>query len=209
MKVPFYFKHTTIALLAGLTSVAVTAKTTTTSTASNTSNVTVAAPAVSQPSLLSPDYSHTWWFNLGYGAGGATQNSGSYSSNNSGPAGELSFNYATTNHQLFSLRATGVSQGFANGGNQDVGVLYGVMNKTDQFMASLSGGLAYTSSIDNPTPLTVDSSVTKNTLGLPLETQLFWTPTKYVGLGVIGFGNINSTRSFGGVLLAIQLGKLK
>jgi hypothetical protein len=46
-------------------------------------------------------------------------------------------------------------------------------------------------------------------LGVPLELQLFWRPGSLVGLGLYGFANFNSQRSFGGLTLGLQLGRLR
>lgn len=85
------------------------------------------------------------------------------------------------------------------GGTQswDVGALYGRSYKTQYAMISGSAGVAY-----------VGPSSTAGTVGLPLESQIFWTPTRYFGIGVYGFGNINSKQSFAGALLGLQLGRV-
>jgi hypothetical protein len=46
-------------------------------------------------------------------------------------------------------------------------------------------------------------------VGVPLELQLFWRPGSLVGLGLYGFANFNSQRSFGGLTLGLQLGRLQ
>ncbi len=47
------------------------------------------------------------------------------------------------------------------------------------------------------------------TAGIPLQFQLFCTPSRVFGFGLIGFGNINKERSYYGGMLCIQLGKLR
>ncbi len=88
---------------------------------------------------------------------------------------------------------------FDGGGteNWDVGALYGRSYKTQYAMISGSAGVAY-----------VGPSEQAGTIGLPLETQIFWTPTQYFGIGIYGFGNINSKGSFGGALLGLQIGRV-
>jgi hypothetical protein len=85
------------------------------------------------------------------------------------------------------------------GGTQawDVGVLYGRSYKTQQAMISASAGVGY-----------VGPSPEFGTIGIPLESQIFWTPTRYFGIGVYGFGNLNTKESFGGALLSLQFGRL-
>ena len=81
--------------------------------------------------------------------------------------------------------------------NWDAGVLYGRSYKTQHAMISLGAGVAY-----------VGPSSSAGTVGLPLESQIFWTPTDYFGIGVYGFGNLNTKSSFGGALLGIQIGRV-
>jgi hypothetical protein len=45
--------------------------------------------------------------------------------------------------------------------------------------------------------------------GLPLELQAFWRPGKTVGLGLYGFANFNRSRSFAGLTLSLQVGRLR
>jgi hypothetical protein len=84
------------------------------------------------------------------------------------------------------------------GGTQawDVAALYGRSYKTQHAMISGSLGLAYV------------GPSSEGTVGLPLESQIFWTPTQYFGIGIYGFGNINTKNTFGGALLGIQLGRV-
>src|SRR5688572_14040869 len=87
---------------------------------------------------------------------------------------------------------------FDGGGtaNWDVGALIGKSYKTGIAMISGSAGVAYVGGSSDPT------------VGLPLESQIFWTPTKYFGIGIYGFGNINTKESFGGALLGLQFGRV-
>ena len=88
---------------------------------------------------------------------------------------------------------------FDGGGteNWDIAALYGRSYKTALAMISGGVGVAY-----------VGPSGQAGTVGLPLDTQIFWTPTEYFGVGVYGFGNINTKGSFGGALLGIQIGRV-
>ena len=51
-------------------------------------------------------------------------------------------------------------------------------------------------------------SVTSRHLTLPLEAQVAWRPTPWVGIAVYGFASLNAAQSFTGVTLSVQLGKL-
>ena len=41
--------------------------------------------------------------------------------------------------------------------------------------------------------------------GVPLEGRVFWTPVPFAGIGVCGFGNLNTERSFVGFLFCLQI----
>jgi hypothetical protein len=88
---------------------------------------------------------------------------------------------------------------FDGGGTQswDAGALYGRSYKTQHAMISGSAGVGY-----------VGPSSKVGKVGIPLESQIFWTPTHYFGIGIYGFGNLNTKQSFGGALLGIQLGRV-
>jgi hypothetical protein len=46
-------------------------------------------------------------------------------------------------------------------------------------------------------------------LGLSVEAQVHLKPTQFTGIGIYGFVNVNGNFSFGGILLSVQLGKLR
>lgn len=167
------------------------------------------------------DYSGTWWFNLGAGAGNIfgydNESIDEDEQANNGPAGMFSFNYAVTDNQLLTVRTSIVDLqlGTLFGPNQDkqvervfdVGVMYGLMHKSDQLLASISAGLAYTG-VEYEYDIDYNNNV-ESTIGVPLEAQVFWTPTSFLGLGLIGLANINSEASYVAGLLAIQVGNLR
>jgi hypothetical protein len=95
----------------------------------------------------------------------------------------------------------------------DLGVLYGICTKTASNFASLSAGLGLVGGVRRRKFLGNNlfsdeyEGLTFHTFGIPIEGQLFLTPSSFVGIGFIGFGNINKEKSFGGVLLCVRLGK--
>lgn len=114
------------------------------------------------------DYSGTWWFNLGLGFGYLHDNHWhdlEHESETDGAVlGTISFNYATFDNQLLTLRLTGVGEILDDGTNSvngttdgaykdevhenfegltEIGVLYGLMHKSKYFLASAATGLAY------------------------------------------------------------------
>lgn len=156
-------------------------------------------------------YKNNFWFNIAGGAGFPATGSDFWSS-------EFSFNWMTQENQLLTLRVAGDNFSGSQG-NRDVGILYGLIGKGDIGYLSGSVGVAYTqaekctsndsNSDDSGDFFSSCDSTTTNTIGIPLEIQAFLTPFTHVGIGLIGFGNINSQSSFGGVMLALQLGTLK
>jgi hypothetical protein len=46
-------------------------------------------------------------------------------------------------------------------------------------------------------------------IGFPLEAQVTWLPAEFFGIGLYGFADLNQTRSFAGLTLSVQLGKLR
>jgi len=46
-------------------------------------------------------------------------------------------------------------------------------------------------------------------IGLPLEFQASYRPGKLIGIGLYGFANLNRMRSFGGLTLGLQVGRLR
>lgn len=82
----------------------------------------------------------------------------------------------------------------------DIAGIYGKSYKSPQAMISFGTGIAFVN--------TNDLSEKSGTVGLPFESQIFWTPTRFFGVGIYGFGNINSIKSFGGALLGIQIGRV-
>ncbi len=46
-------------------------------------------------------------------------------------------------------------------------------------------------------------------IGIPVEFQIFFTPSKFAGLGIYGFGNFNPEGSFLGLSLSFIIGKIR
>lgn len=82
----------------------------------------------------------------------------------------------------------------------DIGVLYGAVARAPHALASISAGAGIVMWSDG------GHSRTRR-FGVPIECQLFWKPSAYAGLGIYGFANLNSERSFAGALLCLQMGR--
>lgn len=73
----------------------------------------------------------------------------------------------------------------------DLGVLYGRIARATFGFASIGGGIAFVGG---------DESA----FGIPLEAQIFWTPSSSFGIGLYVFANFNRVRSFAGALACVQ-----
>jgi hypothetical protein len=138
----------------------------------------------------------TFWLGLGGGVGSediAASMNGSY---------QFGAN-------LVSLRATATAGLFDDGFN-DYAVLYGRATrpggKRFHFSGSLGVGLVNGCRSDGFLGGCRDIPTV---VGLPLELQAFWRPGSLVGLGLLGFANFNGARSFAGLTLGLQFGRLR
>jgi len=147
-----------------------------------------------------------YWVNLG---GGFCCVHGGLGEDDGGVSGGIGFSYRSGGN-LFSFRAVGNSEfkldlwGYSGPPDKvwDVGVLYGRITKSDRGMASLSGGVGIVGASDY-------GRATSHRVGIPIEAQLFWIASDRLGLGIYGFANVNSDRSFAGALFCLQIGKLR
>lgn len=145
-----------------------------------------------------------WWINLGSGIGGGSDFAGIDS-------GLVSGNYRITQYQLITARYMSTQEFIGNSRLQDAGLLYGPIAKYKYGYVSAAAGLGWVR-YDHYEGGLIFPSVhvsTHNTVGIPAEIQAFVTPTPYVGLGLVVFGNVNSQKSIIGAALAIQLGDLR
>ena len=98
----------------------------------------------------------------------------------------------------------------------EVGVLYGPTMRSRTSFLSIAGGVSLVSSTTRGKYLRntnefflrrIHESVSRSTIGLPIEVQAFWTPSSFVAFGIYVFGNMNTQRSFGGALFCFQMGR--
>ncbi|VVC75520.1 hypothetical protein AQUSIP_08100 [Aquicella siphonis] len=157
--------------------------------------------SINKPSAVSSQ----GWLNLGLGAGGD-------GTSLAGPTVLISGNYRLSEHQILSARFLQTHQLLFDGSRfTDAGLMYGLIAKGKYAYISGSAGLGFAQYDHHKGGLFVpDRHVkTTNTIGIPLELKLFLIPTPYVGIGVIGFGNLNTARSIAGVALGLQVGYLE
>jgi hypothetical protein len=168
------------------------------------------------PKLVKANY----WFNVGVGAGMVR---GGFGSENTDNEVGLSYgiNFSTQMKRgLISIRYIyNEEMIFLNlqpkESVRDIGALYGRLAKRPYGFASISGGISCVSGVHRGVFENLsDHSFNYEkkpyvTFGIPLESQLFWTPSPFIGFGIYGFANINPEKSFYGGLFCIQLGRLK
>jgi hypothetical protein len=113
---------------------------------------------------------------------------------------------------LFALRVAGTA-GLFDDGFSDVALLYGRASHVADAPFRL-GAAAGISAVDGCIEPGLGSVVgnceaQKTVIGLPLEAHVTWLPFNFFGLGLYGFADLNKTRSFAGLTLSVQLGKLR
>ena len=81
---------------------------------------------------------------------------------------------------------------------EELGLLVGVASRPDVFHGGVAAGLGIATADG-------DSSA----IALPFEAQLSWRPIPWAGLGARVFGNINRLDNFGGITVALQVGRLR
>jgi hypothetical protein len=137
----------------------------------------------------------TFWMGVGLGVGSEDI------------AGNLNGSYQFGGN-LLSFRVSATA-GIFDDGFGDYALLYGRATSpaAKRYHASAALGLALVQGCEGG-GLGGCQNVS-DVVGVPLELQLFWRPGSLVGLGLYGFANFNSQRSFGGLTLGLQLGRLR
>lgn len=108
---------------------------------------------------------------------------------------------------LFTLRVNGVWSPFHGDALGDAALLMGVGTRAVRNHVSLAVGPALTGGDLRA----FQSSHTKFTsqLGLGIQAQVLALPLSAIGGGLVGFANLNSRQSFGGVMLSLGFGQLR
>jgi len=139
------------------------------------------------------------WLNAGFGF------------SNSGLSSGLSYSFASENH-LYTIRGVHneeftISKTATSNSVWDIGLLYGLQHKNPQDLISISVGIALVGGVKRvDQTLVTDTGEKFLTVGLPIETQMFWRLHKVFGIGLYGFANLNSQKSFAGGMLSLQIG---
>lgn len=110
-------------------------------------------------------------------------------------------------HNLFTFHVTGVSELFGDEFH-GIGLLYGRATSTQSFQFSAAAGLALVNGTRSE-GLYGSSESVPTTIGIPVELQAVWEPVNFLGLGIVAFANLNPAQSFAGIMLTLQIGKLR
>jgi hypothetical protein len=144
------------------------------------------------------------WANVGAGFGSVR---GGLGEDSGGISGGISLSYCAGS-SLFSIRGVEIAEfkldlwGYSGPPERvwDIGVLYGRVAKGVHGIASISAGIGIAGASK------YDRAISPR-FGIPIEGQLFWTPNYALGFGIYGFANVNSYKSFLGLLVCFQLGR--
>lgn len=113
-------------------------------------------------------------------------------------------------HHLFSVRAAATSE-FLGDGYWDYGLLYGRARRTTHGLMALSAGIAVVNA-DVRCGHTLGTlgvcSHVRGRIGFPVAGRVDWNPLPMLGLGAYAFADFNGEKPFGGVVLAVNLGRL-
>lgn len=146
-----------------------------------------------------------FWVNMG---GGFASVSGGLGEDEGGISGGIGFSYCRGS-SLFSIRGIINEEfkldlwGYSGPPDRvwDIGALYGRAAKVSWGVASISAGIGLVGMSHN--------EISSYRLGITLENQIFWTPISTMGIGIYGFANLNSEKSFVGALVCLQIGRLR
>lgn len=151
-----------------------------------------AAPAAGQTAHQRDSF----WFAAGLGAGSEDL------------AGSLNASYQF-GASVISLR-TSATAGLFDDGFTDYALLYGRATRRagQRYHAAFGLGVSVVDGcpVDGFLGGCQDFSMVA---GLPIEVQAFWRPGNLIGLGLYGFANFNEARSFAGLTLGLQIGRLR
>lgn len=150
-----------------------------------------------------------FWFNLGLGAG------------NRGIAIGIAGSYQYKN-MVFSTRLVGNQRVCLFDSDpcpyvSDKALLFGYMKRYSSLRLAVATGISLVEGIDRGDPIPGSGGSGFFTFpdyyddyyrkfGVPIEVQIFAAPVSFMGAGLYLFGNINSRRSFFGVLVSVQFG---
>lgn len=109
---------------------------------------------------------------------------------------------------LFTVRYATASELFGDD-FWDAGLLYGRSLRKRQTYASLSAGVGVAGGTHGSGFLGTNTTPKPHRFTVPLEAQVGWRPTSFLGLALTLFGSLNKSGSFGGATVDLHFGKLR
>lgn len=109
---------------------------------------------------------------------------------------------------LFTVRGAMVAEFFGDD-LWDVGLMYGRGVHTGRLFLSLNAGMGLAGGTRDTGFLGSSTAPRPHRFTVPLEAQVAWRPSTFLGLALSALGSINKDGSFGGITLGLQLGKLR
>jgi hypothetical protein len=149
------------------------------------------APLAGQDQAVDPRF----WFGIGVGSGwGSVQGGSLY--------GALSFQ---TGRHLIKLRSAVVFE-IPGDADADLGVLYGIATRRASTHASVALGIGFASVAGS---LCGGPFERWRCVSLPLEAAVSYRPFGGLGLGLTAWADINRDRTFGGIVLTLEVGRVR
>ena len=136
--------------------------------------------------------------------------------------GVVSFTYDFTD-QFLSIHAVATDEFKLFGDNPverigDIGILYGISTRWSKWYASVGTGVSYVHSATRGKLIRSSNEtfgadeyeeISRTTVGLPIQVEISGATFPFFGAAIIGFANINSIKTYGGITICIQIGKLR
>lgn len=157
------------------------------------------------------DHSRQWWLNIGAGVGSVSNN---YNSDLNGElATQLSFNGMITQNLFMTLEWTSIDKDnsyYRSEEAREVGLLLGYRSKRPSWYWTAATGVGASryekqyiryNNYNYFSSYTVTEGSTE--FAVPVEAQLFWTPFRHFGVGMIGHVAV-SKNPLATAMLAIQ-----
>jgi hypothetical protein len=147
------------------------------------------------------DTTPAWW--LSAGLGGCT-------------LGDLAGSAAMSlrfDRVIISMRTTANSAGLFDDEYYDLGLLVGYAAQMGRGHWSIAVGIASVTGTYGHGLNLFSSNESREKvpahIGLPLEVQLFPYVSRFWGVGLYGYADVNAEQSFAGITLSLRLGKLR
>lgn len=176
-----------------------------------------------QTETIDPNNKDLWWINIGFGKGGMfggdldNAKNSEHDVNNLSLLASSSFYSPQIGFPITVRTAASAEQVMMFTSDieyiYDYGVLIGQMHKTRWGRIVYSAGIStvkgmYIYGFEDASNETIWKYKSYETIGMPLQVELIFTPIKYIGVGITGYGNLNLKRSFWGAAVCFQFGVL-